>query len=201
MPRFFQLLLIILTAPLWVPLLLILALLVRSKLGSPILFRQQRAGKGGHPFILLKFRTMLPGNAPDSERLTPFGRFLRSTSLDELPELLNIINGDMALIGPRPLHMRYLPRYTPEQNRRHLIRPGLTGWAQINGRNTLTWEEKFTLDCWYVDHRTLRLDLLILFKTLTQIFTRRGITAPGEATMPEFLGTENKSSQDGFPKV
>ncbi len=192
MPRPLQLLLILLSAPLWAPLLLILALLVRAKLGPPILFRQPRAGKNGRPFILLKFRTMHPGTAPDAHRLPPFGRFLRSTSLDELPELLNIISGDMALIGPRPLHLRYLPRYTPEQNRRHLVSPGLTGLAQINGRNALTWEEKFTFDCYYVDHRSLRLDLHILLKTLTQTFTRRGITAPGEATMPEFTGTQEK---------
>jgi sugar transferase EpsL len=171
------------------PVLLAVAVAVRVKLGPGVFFRQQRPGLHGRPFFIIKFRTMLPGTGPDAERLTPFGRFLRSASLDELPELLNVLAGDMSLVGPRPLLMQYLPRYTKEQARRHEVLPGLTGWAQVNGRNALTWEQKFALDVWYVDNRSLWLDLEILWRTLRAVLLRHGISAPGEATMPEFTGT------------
>lgn len=186
------------------PVLLVLTLLVRVILGRPVLFRQLRPGMHGKPFDLYKFRTMTDardqaGNLlPDSQRLVPFGRFLRSTSLDELPELWNILRGDMSLVGPRPLLIQYLERYTPEQARRHEVRPGLTGWAQINGRNAINWEEKFTLDIWYVDHISLRLDLQILLRTFWIVLRRVGISAAGEATMMEFQGTSplRSSAQD-----
>lgn len=177
------------------PLMLIIALVVRVALGAPVLFCQVRPGLHGKPFTLYKFRTMTDardaaGNQlPDSARLTPFGRFLRSTSLDELPELWNVIKGDMSLVGPRPLLMKYLDRYTPEQARRHEVKPGLTGWAQVNGRNSLTWEDKFKLDTWYVDHLSLALDLKILVLTLVKVFKREGISATDHDTMPEFTGT------------
>jgi len=176
------------------PVILIVAIAVRLALGSPILSRQTRPGGGGRPFRLLKFRTMLDAAdadgkpLSDAERLTRFGRFLRSTSLDELPELWNILRGDMSLVGPRPLLMQYLDRYTPEQARRHDVRPGLTGWAQVNGRNALGWSEKFALDIWYVDNRSFWLDLKILFLTVRQVLGRSGISSEGEATMPEFMG-------------
>ena len=180
------------------PFLLILAAVIRWRLGSPVLFRQERPGMGGRPFMMFKFRTMLDRTGadgqplPDAERLTPFGRRLRGTSLDELPELLNVIRGDMSLVGPRPLLMRYLDRYTPEQSRRHEVRPGLTGWAQVNGRNALAWEAKFALDVWYVDHRSLALDLRILWLTVVKVVRREGISAAGDATMPEFMGKQNR---------
>jgi len=176
------------------PLMIILAFMIRCKLGTPVLFRQQRPGLGGRPFWLLKFRTMTEardarGNLlPDAARLTAFGRFLRATSLDELPELLNVLKGDMSLVGPRPLLMQYLDRYTPEQARRHEVRPGITGWAQVNGRNAITWEEKFKLDVWYVDNWSLWLDIKIIFMTVWKIFKREGISQPGQATMEEFRG-------------
>lgn len=194
MKRILDLALVIGTAPLWLPLLLALAALVRLRLGHPVIFRQSRPGKHGIPFVLLKFRTMTnarnPDGAllPDEQRLTPFGRFLRSSSLDELPELINVLRGEMSLVGPRPLLTRYLERYTPEQARRHEVQPGITGWAQVNGRNAITWEEKFKLDVWYVDHHSLGLDLRILALTLLRVLRRQDISAPGEATMPEFLG-------------
>lgn len=175
------------------PLFAVLALLVRVKLGSPVLFQQQRPGRHGQPFMLRKFRTMTDARSadgsllPDEERLTPFGRLLRSTSLDEVPELWNIVRGDMSLVGPRPLLMRYLPRYSAEQARRHEVRPGITGWAQINGRNALTWEQKFALDIWYVDHLSLWLDLKIILLTFLKILKREGINQPGQATMEEFM--------------
>lgn len=178
------------------PFLLLLALLVRLKLGAPILFRQQRPGLHGRAFTLYKLRTMTDardadGNLlPDAKRLTSFGRFLRSSSLDELPEFFNVLKGDMSLVGPRPLLMQYLDRYTPEQARRHEVRPGITGWAQVNGRNALTWEEKFALDVWYVDNRSLWLDVKILAMTVWQVLKREGISHPGEATMAEFMGEE-----------
>jgi sugar transferase EpsL len=168
------------------------ALAVRRLLGSPVLFRQQRPGLHGKPFTLLKFRTMADARdpygklLPDAQRLTPLGRFLRSTSLDELPELVNVMRGEMSLVGPRPLLMQYLGRYTPEQARRHEVKPGITGWAQVNGRNALSWEDKFALDVWYVDHHTLWLDLKIIFLTLLKIIKRHGINHPGEATMQAF---------------
>lgn len=177
------------------PILLIVALLVRVKLGSPVLFRQQRPGLHGQPFMMLKFRTMIDAVGrdgqplPDAERLTSFGRWLRASSLDELPELLNILRGDMSLVGPRPLLMRYLPLYSPEQARRHEVRPGLTGWAQINGRNALSWDEKFALDRWYVENRGFLLDLRILWLTMLKVVKREGISSAGEATMPPFTGS------------
>jgi len=170
------------------PLLLLLAFSVRLALGPGVIFRQQRPGLYGTPFNILKFRTMRHGPGTDAERLTPFGRFLRSTSLDELPELLNVLKGDMSLVGPRPLLMQYLPRYSREQARRHEVPPGITGWAQVHGRNGLTWEERFKLDVWYVDHRSLALDLRILARTVGQVLRRQDINAQGQATMSEFLG-------------
>jgi lipopolysaccharide/colanic/teichoic acid biosynthesis glycosyltransferase len=180
------------------PLFLLLALLVRVKLGSPILFRQRRPGINGRAFTLLKFRTMTDARdkdgrlLPDAERLTRFGRFLRATSLDELPELFKVLKGDMSLVGPRPLLMEYLDRYTPEQARRHEVKPGLTGWAQVNGRNALAWEDKFKLDVWYVDRVSFWLDMKILVLTLIRLIKREGISAEGHATMPFFLGSERK---------
>lgn len=175
------------------PFIAVLALLVRIKLGSPVLFRQQRPGLNGRPFMLVKFRTMLPpsaGRIHDDERMTSFGRFLRSTSLDELPELWNVVKGDMSLVGPRPLLMRYLDRYSPDQARRHDVRPGLTGWSQVNGRNALSWPEKLALDTWYVDHRSFALDLKILLMTVGSVLRRSGISSEGSETMPEFMGDE-----------
>ena len=176
------------------PFLIMLAVMVRIKLGSPILFRQERAGLYGQTFTILKFRTMTNERdrqgqlLPEELRLTPFGKFLRSTSLDELPELINVLRGDMSLVGPRPLHVHYLERYTPEQARRHDVKPGITGWAQINGRNAVSWSERFELDVWYVDRLSLWLDLRILFMTVLKVIKREGISAEGQATMTEFMG-------------
>ena len=178
------------------PFMALIASLIFLTLGTPILFRQRRPGLHGKPFTLYKFRTMTDerdeqGNLlPDEQRLTRLGRFLRSTSLDELPELWNVLKGDMSLVGPRPLLMEYLPLYTPEQFRRHEVKPGITGWAQINGRNALTWEEKFKLDVWYVDHLSFFLDMKILFLTLWKVLTREGISYPGRETMPKFTGSK-----------
>ena len=177
------------------PVMGVVALLVRLKLGRPVLFRQQRPGLNGEIFTLCKFRTMRDavdreGKAlPDAERLTPFGRKLRSTSLDELPELFSVLSGEMSLVGPRPLLVRYLGRYSPEQMRRHEMRPGITGWAQVNGCNALSWEEKFALDVWYVDHWSFWLDLRILWRTVWNVVRREGISGGGEATMREFMGS------------
>ena len=179
------------------PVLVLIALLVRLKLGPTILFLQQRPGRHGKPFTVYKFRSMTndrdsQGNLlPSDERLTSFGRFLRSTSLDELPELFNVLKGEMSLVGPRPLLMRYLDRYTPEQMRRHEVKPGITGWAQVNGRNAITWEQKFTLDVWYVDHQSIGLDLKIIAMTVWKILNREGISPPGRATMEEFMGSRS----------
>ncbi|AOY91524.1 sugar transferase [Cupriavidus sp. USMAA2-4] len=176
--------------------LLLLMLLVRIKLGKPIFFRQIRPGMHGRQFQMIKFRTMTDARTADgdllsdADRLTPFGRFLRSTSLDELPELINVIKGEMSLVGPRPLLVEYLDRYTPEQARRHEVRPGITGWAQVNGRNALSWDEKFKLDVWYVDNRSTWLDFKIMLLTLKKVIAKDGISAPGEATMPLFKGKE-----------
>lgn len=172
-----------------VPLLLLIALLILTSMGRPVLFRQRRPGEAGKVFTILKFRTMRTGDTPDAHRLTWLGRLLRSTSLDELPELWNVLKGDMSLVGPRPLLEEYLPLYTPEQARRHEVRPGITGWAQIHGRNALSWEKRFQLDVWYVDHRTFWLDLKILFITAWRVLSRKGINAPGDATMPRFTGS------------
>lgn len=190
--RLFDLVLVFATLPIWLPLMAVVALAVRLSLGRPVLFRQERAGLAGKPFTLLKFRTMREGEGTDEERLTRFGRFLRSTSLDELPELGNVLRGEMSLVGPRPLHTRYLPRYNARQARRHETLPGLTGWAQIHGRNAISWEEKFAYDLWYVEHRSLALDLVILFRTVATVFTRCGIQGEGEATAAEFEGTGEK---------
>ena len=186
MKRAADLFLTALFSPLWVPLVLVVALAVRIALGRPVFFRQKRAGLGGREFTLVKFRTMLPGDGPDDSRLTRFGRFLRASSLDELPELWNVIKGDMSLVGPRPLPVRYLPRYSPEQARRHEVRPGITGWAQINGRNALDWESKFRYDVEYVDKRSFAMDVGILAVTVFQVLFPRNISHGGEATMSEF---------------
>ena len=178
------------------PVIIVVAILVNRKLGSPIFFQQVRPGLGGKPFKMVKFRTMLDavdsqGNPlPDEVRLTDFGKFLRSTSLDELPELWNVLKGDMSLVGPRPLLMEYLPLYSADQARRHEVRPGVTGWAQINGRNAISWEQKFELDTWYVDNQSLWLDIKILFLTVWKVVHRDGISAAGEATMTRFTGTK-----------
>jgi len=177
------------------PLVVVLAVLVRWRLGAPVLFRQDRPGLDGTPFTLYKFRTMREANdaagcpLPDSSRLTRLGRFLRSTSLDELPELWNVIRGDMSLVGPRPLLTEYLPIYDERQRRRHEVRPGLTGWAQVNGRNAVSWDERLEMDVWYVDNRSWRLDARILVMTVGAVLRRKGISAPGEATMGRFTGT------------
>lgn len=173
------------------------ALAIRTRLGSPVIFRQRRPGLHGKPFVMVKFRTMLDvdpvaGLVDDASRITPLGRWLRSTSLDELPTLWNIVRGDMSLVGPRPLLMQYLERYSPEQARRHEVRPGLTGLAQVSGRNALSWEDRFRLDVNYVDHHTFVGDLKIMRDTVRSVVSRDGITAVGEATMPEFLGTDNR---------
>lgn len=179
------------------PVIAIIAWQVSRKMGSPVLFSQVRPGLSGKPFKMIKFRTMKDAvdaegkPLPDSERLTPFGQFLRSSSLDELPELWNVLKGDMSLVGPRPLLMAYLPLYSPEQYRRHDALPGITGWAQINGRNSLGWDEKFKLDVWYVDNQSLWLDIKILFMTVKKVLARDGITAEGEATTYPFTGNKN----------
>jgi lipopolysaccharide/colanic/teichoic acid biosynthesis glycosyltransferase len=182
------------------PLLLVVTLLVRVRMGSPVLFRQPRPGRDGRAFVMTKFRTMTDRRGPDgellpdAERLTALGRWLRRTSVDELPELLNVVHGDMSLVGPRPLLMEYLPLYTAEQARRHEVRPGITGWAQVNGRNAVTWDDKFALDVWYVDHRSTRLDVEILGKTVSQVFSGHGVSAPGHATMEPFRGSESSET-------
>ena len=178
---------VVLTAVVWGPLLLLAMAVVWAALGRPIFFVQELAGRDGRPFRLVKLRTMREGDAPDAERLTRVGRWLRATSLDELPELWNVLRGEMSLVGPRPLPVRYLPRYSPQQARRHEVRPGSTGWAQVNGRNSLTLEERFAYDVWYVDHMGFWLDVKILWRTVWQVLARRGISAEGEATMGEFL--------------
>lgn len=187
------------------PGLVLLAILVRGKLGSPVLFRQTRPGLLGRPFEMIKFRTMTDARSadgtllPDADRLPPFGRWLRASSLDELPELWNVLVGDMSLVGPRPLLMQYLPLYTAEQARRHEVRPGVTGWAQVNGRNALSWDEKFELDVWYVENSSLSLDLRILVLTVLSIVRREGINAAGEATMAAFTGSEVVAARAGDP--
>jgi sugar transferase EpsL len=177
------------------PLLLVLAALVALNLGRPVLFAQQRPGRDGRPFLMRKFRTMLPvddregGRRTDAERLTRFGRWLRKTSLDELPELWNVLRGEMSFVGPRPLLMEYLPLYSPGQFRRHEVRPGITGWAQVNGRNEVSWDKRFELDVWYVDHQSARLDLWILLLTVRSVLTARGVAQSGHVTMPPFTGS------------
>ena len=186
MKRVFDLVLVLATLPLWGAALLVVAVAVRLAMGRPVFFRQRRAGLGGREFSIVKFRTMRDGEGSDAERLTRFGRFLRATSLDELPELWNVLRGEMSLVGPRPLPVRYLPRYTPEQARRHETLPGITGWAQVHGRNSLDWETKFRYDVEYVDRRSLLLDMRILAMTFVQVIFPRHISHDGEATMSEF---------------
>mgnify|MGYP005748798859 CR=1 FL=1 len=192
MKRLFDVSLIVLSLPLLLLVLFVVAMLVRVKLGSPVLFKQVRPGLAEKPFTMMKFRSMTDerdqtGNLlPDAVRLTKFGRFLRSTSLDELPGLWSVLKGDMSLVGPRPLLMEYLPLYSAEQARRHETRPGITGWAQVNGRNAISWEQKFEYDVWYVDNQSLLLDIKIIFLTLKKVFVRDGISAEGHATMPRF---------------
>lgn len=179
------------------PVLLLLAWQIQRKLGTPVLFRQVRPGRGGIPFVMYKFRTMRDAAdengrpLPDAERLTPFGRKLRAASLDELPELWNVLKGNMSLVGPRPLLMEYLPLYNAEQRRRHLVRPGITGWAQVNGRNAISWPEKFRLDVWYVENRSLLLDIKILFLTVKKVLDRSGINSEGEATAAKFTSNDD----------
>lgn len=183
------------------PVLLILIYLIRKNLGEPVFFTQERPGKDGKPFKMIKFRSMRDavdkdGNPlPDSERLTPFGKKLRATSLDELPELWNVLKGDMSLVGPRPLLMSYLPLYNEFQFRRHEMKPGVTGWAQVNGRNALSWDEKFAHDIWYIDHYSFWLDMKILFLTVKKVFIKEGISAEGEATMPYFTGNDTDAKK------
>jgi len=192
--RVLDLIIGILAFALMSPFMIIIALLIRLTQGEPVFFKQERPGLMGRPFTIKKFRTMTDCHdekgcfLPDSERLTNLGRFLRATSLDELPEIINIIQGDMSIVGPRPLLMQYLERYTPEQRRRLEVKPGITGWAQVNGRNTIPWEEKFKLDVWYVDYHSFWLDLKIIILTILQVMRREGISQPGQATMEEFKG-------------
>ena len=194
--RSFDLLVVLAAAPFWLPVLAVVGLLVRLKLGSPVFFRQNRPGKNARIFEMVKFRTMTDRRdsagklLPDALRLTPFGKFLRSTSLDELPELLNVLKGDMSLVGPRPLLVQYLPRYSPRQARRHEVPPGITGLAQVKGRNAISWEEKFEWDVRYVETQSVRLDFKILLLTVKTVFVRDGISAKGDATMPEFRGLD-----------
>lgn len=179
-----------------------LALKIRNKLGSPVFFTQLRPGLNGRPFKMYKFRTMTSARdenyllLPDAQRLTPFGRFLRASSLDELPGVWNVLKGEMSLVGPRPLLMEYLPLYSPEQSRRHEVRPGITGWAQVNGRNAIAWEDKFKLDVWYVDNWCLWLDIKVLWLTIKKVLERDGINAAGEATMPTFVGAQPSESRE-----
>ncbi len=182
------------------PVMMIISLIIYFTMGRPIFFKQIRPGLKGKPFVIYKFRTMLDlkdedGNLlPDEKRLTTIGKFLRSTTLDELPEFWNVLKGDMSLVGPRPLLMEYLDRYTPEQARRHEVKPGMTGWAQINGRNAISWEEKFKLDVWYVDNWSILLDLKIIFLTILKVLKREGVSAEGHATMPEFKGVKTEGN-------
>lgn len=197
MKRFFDLLISLCLLLLSSGILFIVAILIKIKLGSPVIFKQKRPGLQGKPFYIYKFRTMTDardqhGNLlPDDVRLTPFGKLLRKLSVDELPQLINVIKGDISLVGPRPLLIEYLALYTPEQARRHEVRPGITGWAQINGRNAISWEEKFTLDVWYVDHQSVWLDLKILFLTVVKVFKSEGISQQGHATMQKFTGANS----------
>ena len=207
MKRFLDISISAVALVLFAPVLFIVSWKIAKKLGFPVFFKQTRPGLNGKPFQMIKFRTMLDavdedGNPlPDDQRMTSFGKFLRSTSLDELPELWNVLRGDMSLVGPRPLLMEYLPLYSDEQKRRHEVRPGITGWAQVNGRNSLSWEERFKLDVWYVDNQTCWLDLKILFMTVKKVLVRDGISAEGEVTMSKFTGqgvkgTINRDIQD-----
>ncbi len=190
MKRLTDILLVVITMPLWLIAYIAVAFLIILTMGRPIHFRHERAGRNGKPFNFIKFRSMRNGEGSDAERTTRLGKILRSTSLDELPQLWHVLSGKMSLVGPRPLPVRYLPRYSPFQNRRHEIRPGITGWAQINGRNAISWEKKFELDVWYVDNRSILLDAKILFLTFLKVFKRSGINSSETETMPEFTGSE-----------
>ena len=197
MKRLFDFLVALFALLILLPVIMVVAVLIRLKLGSPILFTQERPGLNGNVFKMMKFRTMLDGKdkqgnlLPDDERMTQFGAFLRSTSLDELPGLFNVLKGDMSLVGPRPLLVQYLPLYSGEQARRHNVRPGITGWAQINGRNAISWEQKFKLDMWYVDNQSFLLDIKILLLTVKKVFVREGISADGHVTIEPFKGSKN----------
>jgi sugar transferase EpsL len=197
-----DLVIVFVLSPFWILFLIVLALVVRFKMGAPILFAQDRPGLNGRIFRMYKFRTMTDARdvhgrlLTDTQRLTPFGRWLRQSSLDELPELLNVLRGEMSLVGPRPLLVRYLPLYSIEQARRHEVLPGISGWAQVNGRNAISWNDKFRLDLWYVDHVSLVLDLRILLLTVWKVIRRDGISATGEASMPEFMGGPNSTEFD-----
>ena len=190
MKRFFDLAVVIVSAPLWVPMMMLIALSVLVADGRPVIFRDRRAGKDGKSFTMFKFRTMTVGDGPDAERLTAFGRWLRKTALDELPELWNVMKGEMSLVGPRPLPVRYLERYTPEEMRRHEVLPGMTGWAQVHGRNAIDWEEKFRYDLDYVDNHSLWLDLKIMLLTVGELFRTQDVNHAGETTMGEFRGAK-----------
>lgn len=196
MKRLFDFIVALCALIILLPVIIVLVILIRFQLGSPILFTQERPGLNSKIFKIMKFRTMLDGKdqngnlLPDNERMTRFGTFLRSTSLDELPGLFNVLKGDMSLVGPRPLLVQYLPLYSAEQARRHNVRPGITGWAQINGRNAIDWEEKFVLDVWYVDNKTMWLDIKILFMTVKKVFLKEGISADGHVTIEPFTGSE-----------
>lgn len=189
MKRVFDIVVVLLTMPLWLPVLAVCALAVAAFDGRPVMFFQERAGFGGRVFRMAKLRTMRPGGGTDRERTTRLGAFLRASSLDELPQLFHVLTGAMSLVGPRPLPAAYLPRYRGDETRRHEVRPGITGWAQVNGRNAISWEEKFALDVWYVDHRSLLLDVKILFMTFFGVLSRSGVNRDRETTMPE-LRTE-----------
>ena len=192
--RIFDITTVLLSAPLWLPVVILVAAAVRIRIGSPVLFRQERPGLHARPFVIFKFRTMKAAfdtkgqPLPDAERMTRFGALLRSTSLDELPELFNVLKGDMSLVGPRPLLMEYLPLYSKEQARRHEVRPGITGWAQVNGRNAINWEQRFQLDVWYVDNHSIPLDLRILWLTMAKVLKRENVNESGQATMSKFKG-------------
>lgn len=196
MKRLFDFLLAIMATMIFLPIILVLVLMIRCVIGSPVIFKQMRPGLNGNVFYIYKFRTMSNVKnskgelLSDAERMTKFGKFLRSTSLDELPSLLNVLKGEMSLVGPRPLLVEYLPLYNAVQARRHEVRPGVTGWAQVNGRNAISWEDKFALDVWYVDNQSFCLDIKIILMTIKKVFIRSGISAEGEATMPKFTGTQ-----------
>ncbi len=197
MKRIFDFLVAVCALFILLPVIIVVAVLIRFRLGSPILFTQDRPGLNGNVFKMMKFRTMLDGKdkhgnlLPDNERMTKFGAFLRSTSLDELPGLFNVLKGDMSLVGPRPLLVKYLPLYSTEQARRHNVRPGITGWAQVNGRNAISWDQKFEFDVWYVDNQSFLLDLKILMLTVKKVFVREGISADGHVTIEPFKGSNN----------
>lgn len=194
--RFFDLVVSVMGLVFFAPVIILLAIQIKRKLGSPVLFKQIRLGRLGQPFEMVKFRTMLETSnengvlLPDCKRIEPFGRFLRNSSLDEIPELWNVLKGDMSIVGPRPLLEEYLPLYSTEQHRRHQVRPGITGWAQVNGRNAISWEKKFKYDVWYVENQSLRFDMKIIWMTVVKVISREGVSADGEVGMPKFTGNK-----------